>query len=89
LFPWDRALDSVIRKLRIRSLKAQIEVSRLRSESFAGDFEKATSNEQKSEIARKWDRTIKAKHAAQVLLEMLERQQKDERANRDQGSARQ
>jgi hypothetical protein len=75
-------LDSVIRKLRIGPLKAQIEVCRLRIESFARDFEKATSNVQKSEIAREWDREMKAKHAAQVLLEMLERQQKDERAGR-------
>lgn len=81
-------MDSVIRKLRIKSLKAQIEASRLQSESFAGDFEKATSNKQKSEIARKWDREMKAKHAAQVLLEMFERQQEEERANRESGAKR-
>jgi len=40
------------------------------------------SNVQKSEIAREWDREMKAKHAAQVLLEMLERQQKNEEAGR-------
>ena len=71
-------MDSFIRKLRIRLLKAQIEASRLRSESFAGDFEKATSDVRKSEIAREWERAIMAKHAAQVLLHMLERQQEDE-----------
>jgi hypothetical protein len=87
LFPLDCALDSVLRKLRMMSLKAQIEVSRRQGEAFAGDFEKAESVEQKSEIARKWDRAIKAKHAAQVLLEMLERQQKEERATQDSGSA--
>jgi hypothetical protein len=69
------------------SLKAQIEAARRQGESFAGDFEKAASDEQKSEIARKWDQTIKAKHAAQVLLEVLERQQKQERAEHDSDSA--
>jgi hypothetical protein len=86
LFLRECALDSVIRNLRIRSLKAQIEDSQRQSESFAGDFEKAVSIEKKSEIARKWDQAMKAKHAAQVLLEMLQRQQKDERAKRGQGS---
>jgi hypothetical protein len=69
------------------SLKAQIEVSRRQGEAFAGEFEKASSIEQKSEIARKWDRAIKAKHAAQVLLEMLEKQQKEDGANQDTDSA--
>jgi hypothetical protein len=65
-------LESALRKLRICNLKAQVDLWRLRNEFVAWDFDRASTNEQKSATALEWENAIKAKQAAQLLLDRLE-----------------
>jgi hypothetical protein len=70
-------VEPIIRALKITTLKAQIEVFRLQGEAFAREFEKATTLKQRAEIAHELDKAMKAKYAAEYLLELEERQERD------------
>ncbi len=72
----------MIRKLRIRTLRAQVAQCKHICESLAEQFESETlTTEQKAALARRWDETLKESHALQVTLDSLEKLQK--RANGD------
>jgi len=62
-------------KLRINSLRSQIEASRLYSVELARRFEYAMTVAEKTTIARQYDKALKETHALQFLLEMLEQKQ--------------
>jgi hypothetical protein len=70
-------MESMLRKLRIHSLRTKIETSRLRSVELAGRFESAETNAQKTRIVREYDKSLKRIHAMQFQLEMLERNRVD------------
>jgi hypothetical protein len=63
--------------LRIRSLRKQIEASRTHCDELALEFEAAQTKEEKSKIAREYDKALKKTHAMQFLLELQERKQQD------------
>jgi len=70
-----RAMESIIRRLRINSLKAQVELRRLQSDSFSREFDAATTAEHKAPIRLQWEQATKERHTLQLMLELLERQQ--------------
>jgi hypothetical protein len=70
-------VGSFVDTLRIRSLRRQIEASRKHCGALAQEFETATTTEEKSRIAREYDKTLKKTHAMQFLLELLERKVKE------------
>ncbi len=75
----------MIRKFRIRSLKAQIEQCQFICATIAAQFENANlKTKQKAELAHRWDETLKKSHALQLTLDALEKQEKQ--ASADPGS---
>ena len=64
---------SVISKVRIYFLKAQVEASRLYSIELAQRFENAATSAERTMLARQFDKSLKQTHATQLLLELLER----------------
>jgi len=73
----DGPLGSHINMLRIRSLKAQVEASRLYSASLASEFERATIGKAKTRIASRYDEALKQTHKLQLICELLERKEKE------------
>jgi hypothetical protein len=71
----DGPLGHIIDKLRISSLRAQVEASRLYSAELTRKFEAAETSLEKTTIASQYDKSLKQTHAMQLLLEMLERKQ--------------
>lgn len=70
-------MKSVIRKVKVASLKAQIDASMFHSSELAGRFQSAATSREKTEIAREYDVIQKQTRMMQLLLEMLERSQVD------------
>jgi hypothetical protein len=66
-------MQSLIRKLKIHTLKMQLQASRAKCDSLAIEFEAAATTEQKAELAQRWNRAIEENHAAQHALAILER----------------
>jgi len=74
-------LESSFRKLRIQFLKAELEIHRLSCESLARKFERRPlTYEQRTDLFRRWEDTLKESHLLQAMLDMLEREDKDTRA---------
>jgi len=70
-------MDSVVRKLRLTSCKAQLATLRLESDSLAQRFvDQGLSDMEKARIARRWDEVIVATRAYQFLVELMERNEK-------------
>jgi len=69
-------LESVIRSLKIHSLKRQVESSRLYCKKLASQFDAAASNADRTRIAHCYDEALKHTHTLQLLLELLEREQR-------------
>jgi hypothetical protein len=71
-------LESSFRKLRIQFLKAELEIRRLSCESLARKFEKRPlTYEQRTDLFRRWEDTLKESHLLQALLDMLEREDQE------------
>ena len=66
----------LINRLKITSLQAQVEASRLHSQSLAIKFDTATTSAERAKIARQYDEALKKAHTMQLLLELLEREQR-------------
>lgn len=60
-------------------MKAQMEASRLHCVSIANEFEKAQTNAEKTNIANHYNEALKRTHATQLLMELLERQEREGR----------
>lgn len=67
----------IINKLKMQSLRGQIETSRLLCGSLAARFETATSSTEKTELARRYDEALRQTHSMQLLLELMERQARE------------
>lgn len=70
-------MESIIRKLWIQTLRAQSELRRLQCEFFAKKLSAAVTDEQRTELAREWDKAIEAKHATRLMQDLLERQERE------------
>lgn len=67
-------MDPVIRKLKIQTLRAQLEACRLQTIAFAKEYEASLTPEEKDEIAGRWDRAMKEEHFFKLALELLEKE---------------
>jgi hypothetical protein len=75
-------LESSFRKLRIQFLRAELELRRLSCESLARKFEKRPlTYEQRTDLFRRWEETLKESHLLQAMLDMLEREEKETARN--------
>jgi hypothetical protein len=80
-------LESSFRKLRIQFLRAELELRRLLCESLARKFEKRPlSYEQRTDLFRRWEDTLKESHLLQAMLDLLEREEREAACNGMSGS---
>ena len=71
-------MESTFRKLRIQFLRAELELRRLSCESLAHKFEKRPlTYDQRTDLFRRWEETLKESHLLQAMLDMLEREEKE------------
>jgi hypothetical protein len=76
-------LESIIRKLWIHTLKAQLGVRQFMCKSLAQEFETPTITfEQRTAIAHRWDDTLQESHVLQLMIELLERQSRKQKTAR-------
>lgn len=66
-------MESIIRKLELQSLKAQLAVSHSVCSSLAHEFETTTlKGDEKAAIAQRWDKALKEDRGLQLALVLLE-----------------
>jgi|GEM_PF-2253665 hypothetical protein len=71
-------MESSFRKLRIQFLRAELELRRLTCDSLARKFERhQLSFDQRAELFRRWEDTLKESHLLQATLQMLEREERE------------
>jgi hypothetical protein len=76
----ESALEPFIRKFTIQAYKAQVALRERMIDSLVKEFERESITVQrKAKIARQWNKTLKEKHTFQFLLDLLERQEKEEK----------
>jgi hypothetical protein len=73
-------LESIIRKLRIQTLKAQLKVCNQVCVALSNDLENLTlTDDQRLSTGHRLDEALKESRALQFMLDLLERQIKEER----------
>jgi hypothetical protein len=70
-------MESFIDQFRIRSLRGQIEASRLCSLSLTMQLEEARTDMEKIEIAWRQDKALKQTQGMELMLQVLEGQVRD------------
>ena len=72
-------MESIIRKLRIQTLKGQAALCRFKCAALASEFEIASlSVQRKGEVHHVWEESIKECHVLQLMIDLLERQVREE-----------
>jgi hypothetical protein len=61
----------------IQTLKMQVDVCRLQCECLSGDFETAPTFAERAILARRWDHFLKTGYAAQMMLDLMARQDRE------------
>lgn len=62
-----------IMSLQIQILKAQLEVCQLQDIALAKEYEASSTNEQKADIATRWDWVMQKMRSLQCEIELLEK----------------
>lgn len=69
-------MERIIRKLKIRTMDAQVALCQLTCESLAKQFESQTLSEgERAKIGKRWDKILREKRALEFALDLLEKQQ--------------
>ena len=75
-------MDYSYRKIRIQYLKAELELRRLTCESLAHKFERhPLTHDQRTELLDCWEDLLKESHKLQVMLDLLEGEEKEAALN--------
>jgi hypothetical protein len=76
------ALESINRNLRIQTLRGQVVICQLRYASLVRQFDsECWSDGQKAKIVRRRDESLKESHALQLMVDLLERQVREEQVH--------
>jgi len=71
-------LESIIHKMKIQMLKAQLASRRYICASLANEFEiRALTGGRRAALVHRLDNALKKKHAVQLLLDLAARQQRE------------
>jgi hypothetical protein len=73
-------MNSTIREMMIQTLKVQVDVCRLQCECLGGDFQMAPTFAERARLARRWDHFLKTGYAAQFMLDLMARPQRESAA---------
>ncbi len=77
-------MDSVIRRLRIQTLQGQVLICQLTHASLAAQSDsQSLSDGQKAEVVRRRDESLSESRALQIMVDLLEKQEKEEREKLD------
>jgi uncharacterized protein (DUF2225 family) len=75
-----QTMELIISKLRIHTLKAQWLLRQFHCESLEKEFEtEHLTTNQKAAPAYRWDDMLKEGHVLQLMIDLLEKQEKEER----------
>ena len=75
-------MESIVRKLKIQTYKAQLAFRHYVCAALAKELEAGTlTAEQKAALAHRWDDTLKESHVLQLMIDLLERQEKEDRGS--------
>jgi hypothetical protein len=78
--PGEKLLKSLVRKFRIQQCKARLALCRITLTALERQFgNEAASDEHRAAIRSQWDETMRDRHAERLMLEKLERQEREER----------
>jgi len=81
-------LESIIRRLRVQNLQAQVVLRRYVCEFLSREFQTPTlTTDEKTALARRWDITLKESYVFQLMLDLIERQQNEEPGGINRGTA--
>ncbi len=70
----------MISKLGVRTLKAQLAQHQYLCATLANEFEVPTLTAgQRAALAHRWDQTLRESHVLQLMIELIARQEKEER----------
>jgi len=73
-------LESMIHKLRVQALQTQLALRKFVCASLAKEFEvESLSVKQRAALAHHWDDTLKESYVLQLMIDLLERQEKEKR----------
>ncbi|MFZ2021692.1 MAG: hypothetical protein WCC31_12285 [Terracidiphilus sp.] len=73
-------MESFVCKLRIRKIEQQLELCQHICEASAREFDTATLTAlQWAAVAHRWDEALKASHVLQLTIDLLKRQEREER----------
>ncbi len=73
-------MESMIHKLRIQALQAQLALRKFVCASLAKEFEaESLSVKQRAALAHHWDDTLNESYVLQLMIDLLERQEKEKR----------
>ena len=73
-------MELIISKLRIQTLKAQLVLRQFYCASLAMEFEtEVLTTNQKAGLAYRWDDMLKESYVLQLMIDLLERQEKEGR----------
>lgn len=70
-------MSSTIRNMTIQTLKMQVDVCRLQCECLSSDFEIAPTFAERTRLAHRWDDFVKKGYAAQLMLDLIARQDRE------------
>jgi hypothetical protein len=70
-------MDSIIRKIKLQALKAQVDVCRLQCECLVGDFETAPTYAARAKLADRRDHFLNTGYAAQFMVDLMVRQDEE------------
>lgn len=73
-------MELILRDMRIDSLKEHLNKCKDHCESLAREFQSAGTSLQQTNLAFRWDATLKHGYMVQFLLELLERREREGRA---------
>lgn len=73
-------MELVVRDLEIESLKQHLEMCREYCGSLAREFEGARSSVDQANLAFTWDAALKHSYMVQLLLELMERREREGRS---------
>jgi hypothetical protein len=81
-------LEFIIRKLRVQNLTAQVALRRYVCEFLAREFQTPTlTTHERAALAHRWDISLKESYVFQLMLDLIERQEKEERGDVSRGTA--
>lgn len=74
-------MEAKIRDLEVPSLRAHLDSCSVQCATLAKEFENSKSSFQRTRLARRWDATLKRSYMVHLLVDLIERSNREGRAS--------